>query len=152
MGDFYIGNKKRNENRSELIKLADAVSRLKMGNSPKKSERYDKLVNKIIPDLEKELDDAHDEYLSVESKIMTVIKKAEKKKRTEEIIKKAESALLEKGEEYAAKVEELEAKLSEARNEVKQILPPKKDPVFKGGQTRTRKNKNRVGTKRRVRK
>jgi predicted ribosome quality control (RQC) complex YloA/Tae2 family protein len=143
MSHFYVGNKEPN-NWNELKGLAAAASRLKMGNSPNKSERYDKLVNQIIPALEKELDDAHDEYLSVESKIMTVIKKAEKKKGTEKIIEKGESALSEKGEEYAEKVKELIAKISKARIEAKEIL--RSVAAFKGGQTRARKN--RAGTKR----
>ena len=63
MGDFYIGNKKLNENRNELKKLADAVSRLKMRKSSNKSKRYDELVKRTIPALEKKLDNAHDEYL-----------------------------------------------------------------------------------------
>jgi hypothetical protein len=64
MGYFYIGNKKLNENRNYLKQLAAVASRLKMGISPKNSKRYDELVNKIIPGLEKELDVAHDKYLS----------------------------------------------------------------------------------------
>ena len=46
---------------------------------------------------------------------------------------------------HAAKVEELEVQLSEARKEAKEIL--RSVAAFKGGQTRARKN--RVGTKRR---
>ena len=65
MGDFYIGsNKPKNPNNpNERKLLAAAASLLKMRNSSNTSKRYDKLVNKIIPKLEKELDDAHDEYL-----------------------------------------------------------------------------------------
>ena len=62
MGDFYIGNNKPN-NPNERKGLAAAASLLKMRKSSNNSKRYDELVKRIIPKLEKELDDAHDEYL-----------------------------------------------------------------------------------------
>ena len=211
MGDFYIGNRNNPNNRNYLKELAAAASRLKMGSSPNKSERYDELVKRVIPALEKELDDAHGKYLSnvnlkdiVKPRIMTAIKKAtrqvkqieEKVRAAKKDVEAAERAtgyersfqrgmikdekeklarlienlreatlVLEENEAELAdlkesflgaeknhpeKVEELKAKVSEARKEAKEIL--QSVPAFKGGQTRTRKNKNRVGTKRRVRK
>ena len=184
MGDFYIGsNKPKNPNNpNERKLLAAAASLLKMRNSSNTSKRYDKLVNKIIPKLEKELDDAHDEYLRyihikgiVELNIeeatrkVNTIKGVNKRKydaeKLKKILNKAELNLSEKKKEladladleesfkaseknHAAKVEELEAQLSKARNEAEEIL--RSVAAFKGGQTRSRKN--RVGTKRRVRK
>ena len=62
MSDFYIGNNMPN-NPNERKLLAAAASLLKMRKSSNNSKRYDELVNEIIPKLEKELDDAHDEYL-----------------------------------------------------------------------------------------
>lgn len=213
MGDFYIGNRNNPNNRNYLKELAAAASRLKMGSSPNKSERYDELVKRVIPALEKELDDAHGKYLSnvnlkdiVKPRIMTAIKKAtrqvkqieEKVRAAKKDVEAAERAtgyersfqrgmikdekeklarlienlreatiVLEENEAELAdlkesflgaeknhpeKVKKLKATISKAMNEAKQILQSVDDPVFKGGQTRTRKNKNRVGTKRRVRK
>ena len=84
MGDFYVGN--NNSNPNERKELAAAASRLKMHPSSKIAERYDELVKRIIPALEKELDDAHDKYLSnvdlkeiVKPRIMTAIRKANKR-------------------------------------------------------------------------
>jgi hypothetical protein len=84
MADFYVGN--NNSNPNERKELAAAASRLKMHPSSKIAERYDELVKRIIPALEKELDDAHDKYLSnvdlkeiVKPRIMTAIRKANKR-------------------------------------------------------------------------
>jgi hypothetical protein len=84
MADFYVGN--NNSNPNERKKLAAAASRLKMHPSSEIAERYDELVKRIIPTLEKELDDAHGKYLSnvdlkdiVKPRIMTAIRKANKR-------------------------------------------------------------------------
>jgi hypothetical protein len=86
MGYFYIANRNNHNNPNERKELAAAASRLKMHPSSKIAERYDELVERIIPDLEKEVDDAHDKYLSnvdlkeiVKPRIMTAIRKANKR-------------------------------------------------------------------------
>ena len=61
MADFYVGN--NNSNPNERKELAAAASRLKMHPSSKIAERYDELVERIIPSLEKEVDEEHDKYL-----------------------------------------------------------------------------------------
>jgi hypothetical protein len=83
MRDFYIANRNNHNNLNERKELAAAASRLKMHPSSEIAERYDELVKRIIPTLEKELDDAHDKYLSnvdlkefVKPRIMTAIRKA----------------------------------------------------------------------------
>jgi hypothetical protein len=80
MPAFYVGNNNSNPNErtnpNERKELAAAASRLKMHPSSEIAERYDELVKRIIPTLEKELDDAHDKYLSNVARIMTAIRKA----------------------------------------------------------------------------
>jgi len=92
MADFDVGN---NSNPNERKELAAAASRLKMDSSSEMAKRYDELVERIIPALEKELHEEHNKYLSnvdlkdiVKSRIMAAIKKANK------VIKKIKEKIL----------------------------------------------------------